>query len=147
MFIFIVLFISCYYFFEILKFFSCSGMFRDVLECSGMFRKVPCSGFYRRPRNNISGWHRIFWPNRSSTTRSHSCQHHMKITQSHTFEALIRLSTTTHTLLTFNISEISSNTVNSLIATTSRKRPPPVSDHFTNNPFVSQSNTVSKTLS
>ena len=38
-------------------------------------------------------------------------------------------------------------TVNSLIATTSRKRPPPVSDHFTNNRFVSQSNTVSKTLS
>ena len=38
-------------------------------------------------------------------------------------------------------------TVNSLIATTSRKRPPPVSDYFTNNPFISQSNTVSKTLS
>ena len=37
-------------------------------------------------------------------------------------------------------------TVNSLKATTSRKRPPPVSDHLTNNPFVSQSNTVSKTL-
>ena len=33
----------------------------------------------------------------------------MEITQSHTFAALIRLSTTTHTLLTFNISEISSN--------------------------------------
>ena len=40
-----------------------------------------------------------------------------------------------------------SYTVNSLITTTSRKRPPFVSDHFTNNPFVSQSNTVSKTLS
>ena len=26
-------------------------MFRDVPECSGMFRKVPCSGFYRRPEN------------------------------------------------------------------------------------------------
>ena len=38
-------------------------------------------------------------------------------------------------------------TVNSLIATTSRKRPPPVSDHFVNNRFVSQTNTVSKTLS
>ena len=33
----------------------------------------------------------------------------MEITQSNTFAALIRLSTTTHTLLTFNISEISSN--------------------------------------
>ena len=32
-----------------------------------------------------------------------------EITQSHTFAALIRLSTTTHNLLTFNISEISSN--------------------------------------
>ena len=40
---------------------------------------------------------------------SHTCQHHAEITQSHTFAALIRLSTTTHNLLTFNISEISSN--------------------------------------
>ena len=40
---------------------------------------------------------------------SHTCQHHAKITQSHTFAALIRLSTSTHNLLTFNISEISSN--------------------------------------
>ena len=31
-----------------------------------------------------------------------------EITQSYTFAALIRLSTTTHNLLTFNISEISS---------------------------------------
>ena len=38
-------------------------------------------------------------------------------------------------------------TVNSLIATTSRKRPPPVSDYFTNNLFISQSKTVSKTRS
>ena len=53
--------------------------------------------------------HRIFWPNRSSTTRSHTCQHHAEITQSHTFAAPIRLSTTTDNLLTFNISEISSN--------------------------------------
>ena len=45
----------------------------------------------------------------SSTTRSYTCQHHAEITQSHTFAALIRLSTTTHNLLTFNISEISSN--------------------------------------
>ena len=36
-------------------------------------------------------------------------------------------------------------TVNSLIVTTFRKRPPPVSDHFKNNRFVSQSNTVSNT--
>ena len=50
--------------------------------------------------NNINGWHRIFSPNRSSTTRSHT---------SNTFAALIRLSTTTHNLHTFNISEISSN--------------------------------------
>ena len=41
--------------------------------------------------------------------RDHTCQHHAEITQSHTFAALIRLSTTTHNLLTFNISEISSN--------------------------------------
>ena len=39
---------------------------------------------------------------------SHTCQHHAEITP-HTFAALIRLSTTTHNLLTFNISEISSN--------------------------------------
>ena len=39
------------------------------------------------------------------------------------------------------------NTVNSLIATASRKRPLPISDHFKNNRFVSQANTVSKTLS
>ena len=41
--------------------------------------------------------------------RSHTCQHHAEITQSHTFAALIRLSTTTHNLLTLNISEIPSN--------------------------------------
>ena len=45
----------------------------------------------------MNGWHRIFWRNRSSTT------------QSHTFAALVRLSTITHNLLTFNISEISTN--------------------------------------
>ena len=33
----------------------------------------------------------------------------VNITQSHTFAALIRLSTTTHNLLTFNISKISPN--------------------------------------
>ena len=60
-------------------------------------------------RNKINGWHRIFWPNRSSTTWSHTCQHHADITQFHTFAALIRLSTTTRNLLTLNISEISSN--------------------------------------
>ena len=38
-----------------------------------------------------------------------ACQNHAEITQSHTFAALIRLSTTTHNLVTFNISEISSN--------------------------------------
>ena len=36
--------------------------------------------------------------------------------------------------------------LNSLIATTSRKRPPPVSDHLVNNRFVSQLNTVSSSL-
>ena len=46
--------------------------------------------------------------NTISPTRSRTCQHHTEITQSHTFAALIRLSTTTHNLLTFNISEISS---------------------------------------
>ena len=40
---------------------------------------------------------------------SHTCQHHGETTQSHTFAALIRLSTTTRNLHTFNISEISSN--------------------------------------
>ena len=40
---------------------------------------------------------------------SHTCQHHAEITQSHTFVALIRLSTTTHNLPTFNVGEISSN--------------------------------------
>ena len=53
------------------------------------------------------------WCN-SSTTRPHTClssacQHHAEITQSHTIAALIRLSTTTHNILTFNTSEISSN--------------------------------------
>ena len=43
------------------------------------------------------------------TTRSHTCQHHAEITQLHTFAALVRLSTTTHDLLTFDIREISSN--------------------------------------
>ena len=37
-------------------------------------------------------------------------------------------------------------TVNSLLATTSRKRAPPISEHLVNNRFVSQWNTVSKTL-
>ena len=37
-------------------------------------------------------------------------------------------------------------TVNSLLAITSRKRPPPVSDHFAIIRFLCQSNTVSKTL-
>ena len=46
--------------------------------------------------------YRIFWRNRSSTRRSHTCQHLAEITQSHTFAALIRLFTTTHNLLTFN---------------------------------------------
>ena len=45
---------------------------------------------------------------------SHTCQHHAEITQSHTFAALIRLSTTTHNLLTFNISEILSNNLEKL---------------------------------
>ena len=43
--------------------------------------------------------------------------------------------------------EAYAHTVNSLIATTSPKRPPPVSDHFVNNRFVFKLNTVSKTLS
>ena len=40
-----------------------------------------------------------------------------------------------------------SHTVNSLIATTSRKRSPSVNNHFVNNRFVSQLNTVSRALS
>ena len=39
------------------------------------------------------------------------------------------------------------STVNTLIVTTSCKRPPPVSDHFVNNCFVPQLNTVSRALS
>ena len=53
-----------------------------------------------------------FWCN-SSTTRNHipefACQHHAEITQSHPFAPPIRLSKTTHNLLTINASEISSN--------------------------------------
>ena len=60
-------------------------------------------------RNNILAGTVYVRPSRSSTTRSHTCQHHAEITQSHTLAALIRLFTTTHNLLTFNISEISSN--------------------------------------
>ena len=45
------------------------------------------------------------------------------------------------------VCSLKEHTVNSLLATTSRKRPPLVSDHFENNRFVFQSNTVSKTLS
>ena len=46
--------------------------------------------------------------------RPHACQHHADITQSHTFAALIRLSTTTHNLPTFSTSEISSNNTEKL---------------------------------
>ena len=41
---------------------------------------------------------------------------------------------------------VTCNTVNSLIANTSHKRPTLVSNHFVNNRFVSYSNAVSKTL-
>ena len=41
--------VSCYYFFKILKIFSCSGMFRNVPACSRMFG-VP--GFIDGPVNN-----------------------------------------------------------------------------------------------
>ena len=44
-------------------------------------------------------------------------------------------------------SECTLNTVDSLIATTYRKRQPPVSDHFITNRFVSQLNTVLRALS
>ena len=50
-----------------------------------------------------------FLQRNSSSTRPNTYQHHSEITQSHTFAALIRLSTTTHNLLTFNTSQISSN--------------------------------------
>ena len=52
-----------------------------------------CFGATAQPRNNI--------PEFCLSTPS-------RITQSHTFAALIRLSTTTHNLLAFNTSEISS---------------------------------------
>ena len=32
---------------------------------------------------NTVVWHRIFWRNCSSTTRSHTCQHHAETTESH----------------------------------------------------------------
>ena len=47
--------------------------------------------------------------NHATTYLSSACQHHAEITQSHTFSALIRLSTTTHTLLTSNTRGISNN--------------------------------------
>ena len=47
--------------------------------------------------------------NHATTYLSSACQHHAKITQSHTFPALMRLSTTAHTLLMSNTSGISSN--------------------------------------
>ena len=50
--------------------------------------------------------------NHATTYLSSACQHHAEITQSRTFAALIRLSTTTHNLLMFNTSEISSNIIN-----------------------------------
>ena len=57
----------------------------------------------------ITAWHRLYFGEIKPHLTSHTCQHHAEITQSHTFAALIRLSTTTHNLLTFNIGEISSN--------------------------------------
>ena len=45
--------------------------------------------------------------NHATTYLSSACQYHAEITQSQTFSALIRLSTTTHTLLTSNTSGIS----------------------------------------
>ena len=45
----------------------------------------------------------------TTTSLNSACQHYPEIAQSYTLAALIRLSTTTHNLLTFNRSEISSN--------------------------------------
>ena len=70
--------------------------------------------YAKHRRNNINGWHSVFWSNCSSTTRSHTCQHRAEITQPYTFAALIRLSTTMHNLVTFNISQISSNNLEKL---------------------------------
>ena len=62
-------------------------------------------------QNNINAWHRLFNLAKLQLINnpSHTCHHHAEITQSHTFAALLRLSTTTHTILTFNKTEISSN--------------------------------------
>ena len=49
--------------------------------------------------------------NNSSRTR----QHHGEITESYPFVVLINLFTTTHNLLTFNISEMSSNNSEKLL--------------------------------
>ena len=63
----------------------------------------------KRRRNVFMAGTEYFCETRSSTTRSHTCQHHAEITQSDTFAVLIWLSITTHYLLTFNKSEMSSN--------------------------------------
>ena len=61
-------------------------------------------------RNNINGWNGLFnLPKPQLNNTSHTCQHHAEITKPHTFAALIRLSKTTQNLLTFNMSQISSN--------------------------------------
>ena len=50
-------------------------------------------------------------------------------------------------IIIINNNSDNNNTVNSLIATTSHKRPSSVSDHLVNNGFVSQLNTVSRAVS
>ena len=66
------------------------------------------------PRNdqlsyNTNALHRLFnLAKPQLNNSSHTRQHHAEITQSLTFAALIRLSTTTHNLLTFSLSVISS---------------------------------------
>ena len=89
MFIFIVLFISCYYFFKILKIFSCSGMFRDVPECSGMFGHVPAySGMFHVP-GFIDGQVKPSFMTKGGFPLSRAC---VKFTFSNKIEAMLEWS-------------------------------------------------------
>ena len=78
-----------------------SNLVPRVLAYSLSFPRVGRRGPWER------GWYNSSTTS-STTYLSTPCGNHT-ITQSHTFAALIRLSTTMHNLLTFNTREISSN--------------------------------------
>ena len=90
--------------------------------------------------------HHVFWP---FFARSAVCSTLLHVNSKTSMNSLAQSVTTNFPWNLFNLAEQCFRlryVLHSLVATTSRKRPPPVSDHFTNNRFVSQSNTVSKTL-